>query len=101
MDEEMDDEMDDEFDYETLIPCHTHGEQKAAFVCAHLCVGSGLGFVETGSDHPDDLQALCHNCANHPDPETAPHWRDDDNIKLVCAACFETIRKRNRLQLLN
>lgn len=78
------------------VECGRHGARRAAFVCRHVAGGSGLGFHE--GDGPD-LCAWCEECER----VRLEHggWDEESEkvaeIMLICEACFEEARRRNRL----
>lgn len=80
-----------------LVHCGSHGWSEPCFVCIHVYEGTGRGFNEPrepGRLRPD---AWCDACdalvagkASWEAAETEPP------IRLVCGACYDRIRERNR-----
>ena len=86
------------------VQCATHGERFPAFVCRHLVRGSGLGFYESNRprqphDESDERCAWCGACEQA--RREAGGWNDESEkaagITLICDACFDAARSRNRL----
>ena len=86
------------------VHCPTHGERFPTFVCRHLVRGSGLGFFEpnrppVSDDESDERCAWCGACEQA--RQKAGGWNEESEkyagIALVCDACFDAARSRNRL----
>ena len=80
------------------VDCRSHGTSYATFVCQHLVRGRGLGFF--CADDPNDPQpdAWCSECETIRSAEG--EWNDTSesfaNITLLCAGCYEVIKRRNQ-----
>jgi hypothetical protein len=81
-----------------MVECGEHGRRPAAYVCAHLVGGDGLGFNadEPTGDNPwpdawcDDCDVIWERVGGW---ENVPE--EDVQISLICDACYAKIRDRN------
>jgi len=86
------------------VHCGVHGERHAAFVCQHLVLGSGLGFIEpiegpTSLDETGEQCAWCSECENIRQHEDG--WNDVSesfaHVTMICNTCFVLSRRRNEI----
>ena len=81
-----------------IVHCERHGDNREAFMCEHLLLHSGLGFVSDGTDsnnpHPD---AWCSEC-ERVRIESGGEFNDNyarSVIKLVCGDCYNEIKAKH------
>ena len=79
------------------VRCARHGDNREAFMCEHLLLGTRLGFFfdadDTSNPYPD---AWCSKCEHI--RAQAGDFSDDyalATFKLVCGACYEEIKAKN------
>jgi hypothetical protein len=85
------------------VECNTHGQNRAAFVCAHLHqtlndkIPRGINwFIDAGDDGSradGDLQAFCDDCWTCDAKEF--ERRTADGPTLICQGCLERIAAFN------
>jgi hypothetical protein len=80
------------------VHCERHGDNREAFMCKHLLLNSGSGFVadppEPENPYPD---AWCSGC-EQTRIESGGEFSDDyarSVIKLVCGDCYSEIKARH------
>ena len=85
------------------VHCHEHGDRYPTFVCRHLVSGSGLGFYTpnrspASEEESDEQCAWCADCEQVRRRQGG--WDDVSEafagVTLICDACFEASRLRNR-----
>jgi hypothetical protein len=86
------------------VYCGEHGDRRPTFVCRHLVRGSGLGFYTpigppVSDDESDEQCAWCEACEQVRQRQRG--WDDESEafagVTMICDACFEMSRIRNRL----
>ncbi len=79
-----------------LVRCQGHGWSEPCWVCVHVAEGTGLGFNEGGDPGRLRPDAWCDQCDKLLEGKAA--WDDSFQppIKLVCGACYDEHRRRNR-----
>ena len=81
-----------------ILHCSRHGPAKAAYVCRHLLLGSGLGFFHADNGpYPDAWCAECDALMMRTGRWTAKAEKFA-GISVVCHRCYINIRRRNRRQ---
>jgi hypothetical protein len=89
---------------EQTVKCATHGTRDATYVCRHLASGVvGSGFhLGVDPEEPDELWpvAWCDACERVFDSEGEWNARTEAflRIRLLCDACYQTVRERNWMQ---
>jgi hypothetical protein len=82
------------------VHCERHGDNREAFMCKHLLLGSGLGFFsdieEPENPYPD---AWCSECelVRGENGESAMFESEYAlaNFKLVCGECYKEIKTKH------
>ena len=79
-----------------LVRCEGHGWSEPCYVCVHVAEGTGLGFNEGGDPGTLRPDAWCDRCDELVRGKGG--WDDGHQpvIKLVCGACYDEHRRRNR-----
>jgi hypothetical protein len=84
----------------TKVSCRLHGESHATFVCQHLVRGFGKGFYCALGPDDERPDAWCGDCEKVFQQEG--EWNDRSEgfakIKLLCAGCYDVVKKRNELR---
>lgn len=84
-------------DLTVTVECDRHGVSHAAFVCRHLAHGVDLGFFSDDSSDDPRPDAWCSKCDEILMRDG--DWNEENEklagITLLCAKCYDEVRKRN------